>query len=425
MTIPKILIADDDDFSRKLIRGILRPVPCTLSDAANGLEALAAIERDPPDLLLLDVKMPVLDGLATLQEIRASPVHARLPVISMSAHTEREMVMALVELGLAGFLVKPLKPAETLRRLAPVLAAVGRPREPLEGTLTPDGTRRRVRLLLVESDLNFREFARQLLSAHFDVVEADTGVAGYETFRAVEPGVVCVGEHVQMLGVDRLVPLLHAAETRVRPRVFLLSESGRVPPGQEALLNGVLRRTFIPELFNREIRNVLLSTDGTGNTVASLVRGPVRGELTTAVHQAVGVLTAQLITPIDSGEPLDAPVTLVRVELRAATGPTVVAVRLEMSDADAVSFGRRILVGAADCDAREAVTELATAIAGRACASLVTRGFRYVQGPPVLDGALLPPPPDPDALEFRTSDGERIRVTATVVEAGYLAEVAA
>lgn len=424
MTIPKILIADDDDFSRKLIRGILRPVPCTLVDATNGLEALAAIERDPPDLLLLDVKMPVLDGLATLQEIRASPVHSRLPVISMSAHTEREMVMALVELGLAGFLVKPLKPAETLRRLAPVLAAVGRPREPVEGTLTSDGTRR-VRLLLVDSDLNFREFARQLLSAHFDVVEADTGVAAYEKLLEVEPGVVCVAEHVQMLGVERLVPLLHAAETRVRPRVFLLSESGRIPPLQEALLNGVLRRTFIPELFQREIRNVLLFSDSTGNTVASLVRGPVRGELTTAVHQAVGVLTAQLVTPVDAPEPLSVPVAVVRVELTATGSPTVVAVQLEMSDADAVAFGRRILVGAADGDAREAVTELATAIAGRACASLGLRGFRFVQGPPTLDTGSLPRPRDPDALEFRTSDGERIRVTATVLEAGRYAEVAA
>lgn len=113
----KVLVVDDGPFTRKLLKKLLRSFPCVVLEAGDGVEALALIATEAPDLVLLDVNMPVLNGLQTLQEIRASEAHRNLPVVSISAYAERSMVMRLIELGIAGFLVKPFQPEDTLRRL--------------------------------------------------------------------------------------------------------------------------------------------------------------------------------------------------------------------------------------------------------------------------------------------------------------------
>lgn len=74
----KVLVVDDDSFARTRMKGFLRSFPCTVLEAEDGVQALALIATESPDLVLLDVNMPVLDGLQTLREIRSS-IHAQPP----------------------------------------------------------------------------------------------------------------------------------------------------------------------------------------------------------------------------------------------------------------------------------------------------------------------------------------------------------
>src|SRR5687768_17267358 len=78
---PRILVADDETTSRSLARAVLEDAGCVVVEAADGLEALAAYDRESPDLVLLDVEMPGLDGLAVCRELRRRPDARYLPIV--------------------------------------------------------------------------------------------------------------------------------------------------------------------------------------------------------------------------------------------------------------------------------------------------------------------------------------------------------
>lgn len=138
MTAPRILVVDDDEVTRTFVERVLTAhFACDVSLAENGAEALLATREAPPDAVLLDLKMPVMDGAATLAVIREDPRLAALPVIVMSAAGDRATVTKLARLGISGYLLKPVQREELTRRIADVLAR----REESEGRQACDSTK--------------------------------------------------------------------------------------------------------------------------------------------------------------------------------------------------------------------------------------------------------------------------------------------
>src|ERR1700728_4607543 len=113
MTNPnaKILVVDDVAENRDLLLRRLTRLGFHLIDqAANGVEALAAIGSKAYDLVLLDIMMPELDGFGVLEALRADGRINHLPVIVISALSEIEPVVRCIELGAADFIFKPFNP---------------------------------------------------------------------------------------------------------------------------------------------------------------------------------------------------------------------------------------------------------------------------------------------------------------------------
>ncbi|GJJ02481.1 hypothetical protein RugamoR64_30190 [Duganella rhizosphaerae] len=104
---PVVLVVDDDDFQHKIIATILGNQSYRLVFAASGAEALSSVRKDRPDLILMDVMMPDMDGLETLKRIRFIPQLARVPVMMMSAKSEGAVVVQCLKSGAADFAVKP------------------------------------------------------------------------------------------------------------------------------------------------------------------------------------------------------------------------------------------------------------------------------------------------------------------------------
>ncbi len=82
----KVLIAEDNAVNRELLRELLEVRGHTVVEACDGEEALRMIEQTQPDLLLLDIGMPVLDGFAVVRKIRENPRLAPLPVVAVTAY---------------------------------------------------------------------------------------------------------------------------------------------------------------------------------------------------------------------------------------------------------------------------------------------------------------------------------------------------
>jgi AmiR/NasT family two-component response regulator len=106
-----ILVADDESIIRLGLKQILEEAGHTVSTAENGVAALRQAEGFTPDLVILDIKMPEMDGL---EAARLLLERAQVPIIFLTAYGEKELVERAARLSVMGYLVKPIKEAELL-----------------------------------------------------------------------------------------------------------------------------------------------------------------------------------------------------------------------------------------------------------------------------------------------------------------------
>ena len=103
-----ILIAEDNAVNRELLRELLEMRGHTVTEACDGEEALRMIEQTQPDLLLLDIGMPLLDGFGVVQQIRESPRFASLPVVAVTAYAMQGDREKILSSKFDGYLSKPV-----------------------------------------------------------------------------------------------------------------------------------------------------------------------------------------------------------------------------------------------------------------------------------------------------------------------------
>jgi CheY-like chemotaxis protein len=113
----RILVAEDNAVNRELLRELLEARGYSVSEACDGQEALHMIEQSLPELLLLDIGMPVLDGFAVIRKIRENPRLAPLPVVAVTAYAMRGDREKILASGFDGYLSKPLNPSSLTQEL--------------------------------------------------------------------------------------------------------------------------------------------------------------------------------------------------------------------------------------------------------------------------------------------------------------------
>ncbi len=105
----KVLIADDKAAGRELVRTVLEKSGCTVFEAADGVEALRCAREHQPDLIILDIHMPGMDGFGVIQELRRDPQFASTPIVALTASAmqgDRERAMSI---GFTGYITKPIR----------------------------------------------------------------------------------------------------------------------------------------------------------------------------------------------------------------------------------------------------------------------------------------------------------------------------
>jgi two-component system cell cycle response regulator len=112
----KILSVDDSRTIRLIVGKTFRPYDCQIVEAANGEEGLATAAREKPDLIILDVTMPVMDGVTMLTKLKEDPELKSIPVIMLTAESGRENVLQIARLGVRDYLVKPFKEDQLIEK---------------------------------------------------------------------------------------------------------------------------------------------------------------------------------------------------------------------------------------------------------------------------------------------------------------------
>ncbi|MDP2136660.1 MAG: response regulator [Candidatus Didemnitutus sp.] len=105
----RILTVDDSKTVRIIVRKAFKSFDCEILEAASGVEGLALAAREMPDLILLDVTMPVMDGIEMLTKLKADPKLKGIPVMMLTAEGGRDNVLKIAKIGVRDYIVKPFK----------------------------------------------------------------------------------------------------------------------------------------------------------------------------------------------------------------------------------------------------------------------------------------------------------------------------
>lgn len=105
----KILTVDDSKTVRIIVRKAFKPYDCEILEASNGVEGLAVAAKESPQIILLDVTMPVMDGVEMLTKLKSDPALKSIPVMMLTAEGGRDNVLKIAKIGVRDYIVKPFK----------------------------------------------------------------------------------------------------------------------------------------------------------------------------------------------------------------------------------------------------------------------------------------------------------------------------
>lgn len=125
-----ILAVDDSKGVRLAAQRALAAFACDVIEATNGFNALFAMERALPDLILLDVNMPIMDGLETLELLKSKPQLRVIPVIILASPADHGVMDRLTALGVNGIVMKPFTPAGLVEKIRSVIKLAPLPAAP-------------------------------------------------------------------------------------------------------------------------------------------------------------------------------------------------------------------------------------------------------------------------------------------------------
>ena len=115
---PKILVVEDNALNMELVHDILSDSGYDVIEAEDGAAGLRLAREESPDLILMDVQLPGVDGLAVTRELRVDPRTRHIPVIAVTAHAMKGEQDRATAAGCAGFITKPLRMRELMETVA-------------------------------------------------------------------------------------------------------------------------------------------------------------------------------------------------------------------------------------------------------------------------------------------------------------------
>jgi CheY-like chemotaxis protein len=284
-----VLIVDDEPLTRTLLRRILaRELGCTVAEAKEGLEALSVASAQPPDLIITDLHMPLMDGIELLEALRQFPPLAAIPVVMMTAARETGPVHRAIELGVLDYLLKPLQNDRVAGRLLGIVHKI-------KQSTDPSGAGSRVviddktPLLIADGNADFRHFVASVLGATRVVHQAATGVAALQQCVESRPGIVIVGSDLGVLGPELLMRKLRGTADLAASRVIVVvPKSASDQPPAAPTADAVVSRTFVPDDFRQQFDRAVARVSKAEDALAS--RPQLRLEVAAAAEQVFGML---------------------------------------------------------------------------------------------------------------------------------------
>lgn len=262
----KFLIIEDEDAIRMVIRKILQKnFSCTIQEAGNGKQGLDILQNDIPDLILLDINMPVMDGKETLEILKSHSLFQKIPVVIMTALGDKETVGTFLKKGIADYLLKPLEQVETVKRINKVIenhskaAKSTSEKNPIEGGFP--------RLLLVEENITLIEEFNSTFHDKFILITAKNGIDTLEKFNQYHPRYIVISDKIGLLDKKIIIQRIRELVDQSQASIFIIIDDMLAQSVKIFNFDGVIRRNTDRTQFKRDLLKVVLKEDYTSEPV--------------------------------------------------------------------------------------------------------------------------------------------------------------
>ena len=211
-----VLVIDDDDINLQVAKMILeKKLPCRVITADNGIQGLEILRRQYVRVVLLDIMMPDMDGIEVLKEIRADNKLKNLPVMMLTASTDKENIKQAIALNVRDYIHKPFLPAELIARVEKKLVIKANVEEISK-------------ILIIDDDeSNLREL-KKILEDHFphEVLTANSGINGMEVLRNTEVNLVIANTAMRFINGFRILDFMRKDEKLSKIPAILTAPEG-------------------------------------------------------------------------------------------------------------------------------------------------------------------------------------------------------
>lgn len=372
------LLIDSDPASRATLRRLLvRDFDCTVAEADNGIDGLEAVERNRADFIIMDLRLPLLDGLRVLEITRQSADGASLPVIVTALGPDRDQIRRAVELGVADCILKPFEPGTLSQRLGRVVHSclVARPAQQAESSvkdvvsIAAGPTSATPTALVVDQQRDFRHFVASTLANRAIVKQASSGLEALKMALANPPTLVFVGQDLGILKSEELVHELRRQPQLARTRIVGLAPKHLTDTVRaSAPYDAVLVRTFLPDLFIDQLAGILASA---GALSALRQADPtLTDSVVSAVQLVAGSMFSLQLTPVSEAAPATTDEEVwssVDIDVPGHRGGVALdlACPLRLARELAARMAEAQASDMSDQDATDAVSEVANMVSGR------------------------------------------------------------
>jgi CheY-like chemotaxis protein len=392
-----VLVCDDDNATRFAVKRMLtQHLPCTISECADGVQALQLIGREKFSFILLDVEMPAMSGIEVLELLRESPATKDLPVIVLSNVRDDRVVRHLLKLGVSDYVLKPARADKLVPKIQRLVSILPKEKPAKEQGLPRVSAARPG--LVVDGNLDFRFVFTTELQRYGAVLECDSGAAALAAFRDSAARIVFVGRELGVVGAELLVRKMREARGGDGLRVVGLVDE-HTDASFKSLFDAVLPRTFNTQELHQALRPFVVVP---GPMTALSIVVPDLAELVLgAAGQVFGMMLDADVATIEPQSTVVAAASahvdltledrfMIRLGVHmGVVAATAVAARLTGADAAKVS----------DDDRATVAGEVSNLLMARLHASFSERSLKSEVSSPVLaGGGQVPPPVDGEGL---------------------------
>ena len=278
----KVLVIDDDKYARSISKKILREFGYEIQVVEDGIEGLKMMIEFHPDVVLLDLMMPKINGIQVLQKKREIAELDDIQVIMVSAHSEIKQVQAALALGAVDYIIKPATPRQRVNRIVRALqseevsnAAEGGFKKPLDG---------HTYLLLLSANANFHEEIRSGLPEIYKINVVDS-IDDLQEYFVSSFSEFILAEHkrLDLLNAGKLCSTLNSIDKNriLKPYIYYSGEleQSEIDKYRNQGIIDCIKKPENPEdllnLFNETFEVNLIEVISTENGITILKRKPV------------------------------------------------------------------------------------------------------------------------------------------------------